>query len=186
MTVSVEEFDVARLVNEVAATVQPLVAKKANTLDMICPADIGVMQADQTKVRQVLFNLLSNAAKFSEKGIITLRVMKKSGVRSHKSEEKGPEDSAPDSCLPNSVSFIISDTGIGMTPEQLGRLFQAFEQAESTTSQKYGGTGLGLAISRKFCRMMGGDITVTSEAGKGSIFTVTLPAMVESGTKSGS
>jgi signal transduction histidine kinase len=112
------------------------------------------MKADQTKVRQPLFNLLSNAAKFAEKGVITLRVTSQI----------------------SNLKFEIRDNGIGLTPEQLGRLFQAFEQVEATTSRKYGGTGLGLAISRKFCRMMGGDITVESEAGKGSVFTVTLPA----------
>jgi signal transduction histidine kinase len=115
------------------------------------------MRADQTKVRQTLFNLLSNASKFTEKGTVTLR------VRSEISHLK----------------FEIHDTGIGMTAEQLARLFQAFEQADQSTSRKYGGTGLGLAISRKFCQMMGGDITVTSEAGRGSRFTVTLPLAVE-------
>jgi signal transduction histidine kinase len=160
MTLFLEEFDPAKLVHEVAATVQPLVAKKANKLEVHCPADLGMMTADQTKVRQTLFNLLSNASKFSEKGTIQLRVRK-------------------DPCDPTTLNFIVTDTGIGMTPEQLAKLFQAFEQADIATSKKYGGTGLGLAISRKFCQLMGGEITVTSEAGKGSAFTVTLPAVVE-------
>jgi len=158
MTLFLEEFDVAKLVNEVAATVQPLVMKKSNTLEVICPVDIGLMTADQTKVRQTLFNLLSNASKFTEKGTIRLAASR-SSLNSQ----------------PSTLNFVVTDSGIGMTPEQLGKLFQAFEQADSSTSKKYGGTGLGLVISRKFCQLMGGDITVTSEAGKGSTFTVTLP-----------
>ena len=109
-----------------------------------------------------MFNLLSNASKFTEKGTVTMRV-------SHSAHDSDPL----------TYNFVVTDTGIGMTPEQLGKLFQAFEQAEKSTSTKYGGTGLGLAISRKFCQLMGGDITVTSEAGKGSTFTVTLPAQVK-------
>ena len=128
------------------------------------------MRSDQTKVRQVLFNLLSNACKFTERGVIKLE------VRSQKSEVRTVpliSDFRP----PTSVIFSVTDTGIGMTPEQMSRLFQAFSQAEASTQQKYGGTGLGLAISRKFCQMMGGDIVVQSEAGKGSTFTVSLPAV---------
>jgi signal transduction histidine kinase len=155
MTLFVEEFDVAKLVREVEATVQPLVAKNANRLEVDCPADLGPMRADQTKVRQTLFNLLSNASKFTEKGTIRL-------------EGRRTSD-------PYRIVFRVTDTGIGMTPEQLSRLFQAFSQADASTSKKYGGTGLGLAISRKFCQMMGGDLTVESELGKGSTFTVTLP-----------
>jgi len=185
MTLFVEEFDVARLVNEVAATVQPLIGKNGNQLVVECPSDLGSMKADQVKVRQTLFNLLSNAAKFTEKGVITLKVGQASrlspdesaGTRADfESRTATPETGSQgrqDACP--TLLFTVADTGIGMTPEQLGRLFQAFEQAESTTSQKYGGTGLGLAISRQFCRMMRGDITVTSEPGKGSAFTVTLP-----------
>ncbi|MBI3417606.1 MAG: HAMP domain-containing histidine kinase, partial [Verrucomicrobia bacterium] len=154
MTLHVEEFDVAKLVREVEATVQPLIAKNTNKLEVSCAADLGTMRADQTKVRQVLFNLISNAAKFTERGTITLRASRESGGR---------------------ASVRITDTGIGMTPEQLAKLFQAFTQADSSTSKKYGGTGLGLALSRKFCQMMGGELTVTSEFGKGSTFTVTLP-----------
>ncbi len=180
MTLFLEDFDVANLVHEVAATVQPLVTKKANTLEVICPADIGVMRADQTKVRQTLFNLLSNASKFTEQGVIKLEVGKVISNQSSVISEDTRPGAAPlntDYC--SLITFRISDTGIGMTPEQLGKLFQAFEQADNSTSRKYGGTGLGLAISRKFCQLMGGDITVTSEAGKGSVFTVTLPSTVE-------
>jgi signal transduction histidine kinase len=119
------------------------------------------MQADLTKVRQTLFNLLSNAAKFTEQGTISLTIARADG-----------EDG-------DWLTFAVADTGIGMTEEQLGRLFEAFSQAEASTRSRYGGTGLGLAISRHFCRMMGGDITVESEPGQGSAFTVRLPAVVE-------
>jgi signal transduction histidine kinase/ligand-binding sensor domain-containing protein len=158
MTLFVEEFDVANLVREVEATVEPLVAKNANRLELDCPADIGLMHADQTKVRQTLFNLLSNASKFTEKGTIRLEAKRTSA--------------------PDQIIFRVTDTGIGMTPDKLGRLFQAFSQADASTSKKYGGTGLGLAISKKFCQMMGGDLTVESVFGKGSVFTVRLPAQI--------
>ena len=130
--------------------------KKENKLEVDCPPDTGSIRADQTKVRQTLFNLLSNASKFTDKGMIRLEVRR--------------------TVAPDQVIFRVTDTGIGMTPEQLGRLFQAFSQADASTSKKYGGTGLGLAISKKFCEMMGGDLTVESEPGKGSTFTVTLPS----------
>ncbi len=168
MTLSLEEFDVAKLVHEVTATLELLVTKKSNKLEVICPTDIGMMTADQTKVRQTLFNLLSNANKFTERGLIKLE------VKSQKSEVSSPLNSQR-----STLHFVVSDTGIGMTPEQLGKLFRAFEQADSSTSRKYGGTGLGLAISRKFCQLMGGDITVQSDAGNGSTFTVSLPMVVE-------
>ena len=161
MTLYLEACDVAKLAHEVATTVQPLVAKNGNRLIVDCPGDIGTMHTDVTKVRQALFNLLSNASKFTEQGTITLRV------------EPSSTAGVP------TLSFHVVDTGIGMTPEQMGRLFEAFSQADASTTRKYGGTGLGLAISRKFCRMMGGDIIVESEPGKGTIFTVTLPREVE-------
>jgi signal transduction histidine kinase/ligand-binding sensor domain-containing protein len=160
MTLFIEEFDVAKVIREVEATVQPLVAKNGNKLEVECAPDLGTMRADQTKVRQTLFNLLSNASKFTEKGTIRL-------------EGRRTSD-------PYRIVFRVTDTGIGMTPEQLSRLFQAFSQADASTSKKYGGTGLGLAISRKFCQMMGGDLTVESELGKGSTFTVSLPVAVSS------
>ena len=184
VTLFLEEFDVAKLVHEVAATVQPLVSKKSNKLEVICAADVGLMTADLTKVRQTLFNLLSNASKFSERGVIKLEVGKviSRSVNSNQSAAQNALALNTDSLITDSlITFRVSDTGIGMTPEQLAKLFQAFEQADSSTSKKYGGTGLGLAISRKFCQLMGGDITVTSEAGQGSAFTVTLPAVVEAG-----
>jgi signal transduction histidine kinase len=157
MDLFLEDFEVGQLVQDVAAIVQPLVEKNANTLIVSCPDDLGTMHADLTKVRQALFNLLSNASKFTDHGTITLTVRRE-----------------PDAWL----TFAVSDTGIGMTHEQLGRLFEAFAQAEASTRSRYGGTGLGLAISRQFCRLMGGDITVESEQGKGSTFTVRLPVAV--------
>ncbi|CUW39307.1 putative Signal transduction histidine kinase [Magnetospirillum sp. XM-1] len=156
MDLFVEAFDIAQMMGDVVSTIQPLVAKNANRLEVDCAPGIGTMEADLTKVRQTLFNLLSNASKFTNDGTITL-----TGRR---------QDSW--------VEFVVRDTGIGMTPEQLDRLFQAFQQADASTTRKFGGTGLGLAISRTFCRMMGGDITVESQPGKGTSFTVRLPSMV--------
>jgi signal transduction histidine kinase len=159
MELYLETFEVGRLVADVASIVRPLVEKNGNALVVSCPDGLGSMQADQTKVRQVLFNLLSNAAKFTDHGTISLTV------------RCGPDDT---------IMFVVSDTGIGMTEEQLGRLFEAFSQAEASTRSQYGGTGLGLAISRHFCRMMGGDLTVTNDHRKGSTFTVRLPTVVSS------
>jgi signal transduction histidine kinase len=156
MTVNIESFDVVQMLREVESVTKPLFDKNANAFVIECPHDIGVMSADALRVRQSLFNLLSNAAKFTEKGGVTLRIESHAGVTPL-------------------VTFAVSDTGIGMTAEQMDKLFQSFSQAEATTQKKYGGTGLGLAISRQFCRMMGGDITVVSEPGRGSTFTITLP-----------
>ncbi len=153
MQLFVETFEVAPLVEQVATTVRPLVDKNANRLEVRCAPDAGTMHSDATRVRQVLLNLLSNASKFTDHGVITLQV-----------DRAGPD-----------LVFCVRDTGIGMTPEQLGRLFEAFSQAEASTAAKYGGTGLGLAISRRFCQLMGGELIVTSESGVGSTFTVHLP-----------
>jgi len=157
MTVYLEAFDVKSLVEDVAATVKPLLAKNNNQLILNIQPDLGPMTSDLTKVRQTLFNLLSNASKFTENGTITL---------STQLDQSG---------LSSNVTFAVQDTGIGMTPEQCGKLFQAFSQADASTTRKYGGTGLGLAISRRFCQILGGDITVASIPGTGSTFTVILP-----------
>ena len=192
MTIYLEEFDVAQMVREVATTVQPLVARNGNRLEVACAADLGRMRADLTKVRQTLFNLLSNACKFTEKGTITLRAdrgarpsrsqieasrLEPSGETSERASGEDAGSRGPDARAPQ-ITFIVSDTGIGITAEQMNRLFEAFAQADASTTRKYGGTGLGLAISRNFCRMMGGDLIVASEPGHGSTFTVTLPAEV--------
>jgi signal transduction histidine kinase/HAMP domain-containing protein len=160
MDLYLETFAVSRLIDDVVSTVQSLVEKSANTLEVRCADGLGTMHADLTKVRQSLFNLLSNAAKFTERGMITLDVAR---------------ETADDV---DWVTFSVSDTGIGMTPEQMEKLFQAFSQAEASTARKYGGTGLGLAVTRHFCQMMGGNIGVESEYGVGSIFTIRLPAEV--------
>jgi CheY-like chemotaxis protein/anti-sigma regulatory factor (Ser/Thr protein kinase) len=129
-----------------------------------CAPDLGIMRSDQVKVRQTLFNLLSNAVKFTKQGQVTLEARRLA---------RGGADW---------LEFAVSDTGIGMTPEQTARLFQPFSQAEPSTTRDYGGTGLGLAITQHFCRMLGGDVTVASEAGKGSTFTVALPAICPDAT----
>jgi signal transduction histidine kinase len=158
MDLYLETFGVGPLVQDVAAIVQPLVEKSGNALVVACPGDIGSMHADLTKVRQTLFNLLSNAAKFTDHGTITLTVRREAD---------------------DWLTVAVADTGIGMTEEQIGRLFEAFSQAEASTRSKYGGTGLGLAISRHFCRLMGGDLTVESTYGQGSTFAVHLPTQAE-------
>jgi len=160
MELYLETFEVSRLIEDVVSTVQPLVEKNANTLEIHHADDLGTMYADLTKVRQSLFNLLSNAVKFTEQGTITLDVVRETVDGT------------------DWVTFRVSDTGIGMTPEQVEKLFQAFSQAEALTARKYGGTGLGLAVTRRFCQMMGGDISVESEYGVGSTFTIRLPAEV--------
>jgi PAS domain S-box-containing protein len=153
-----ETFDVREAVEAVVTTVRPLVEKNGNRLDVRIDADAGIMHADLTRVRQVILNLLSNAGKFTEHGLITLDVRREGAGGGQ------------------IVAFRISDTGIGISPEEMSRLFQAFSQADATTARRYGGTGLGLAISRQISQQMGGDITVESAPGRGSTFTVTLPA----------
>jgi PAS domain S-box-containing protein len=155
-----EPVEVRHLVDEVAATVAPLVERNGNKLEVVCPAEVGSSTTDVTKLRQALLNLLSNASKFTQQGKITL-----TAARDRRDDQDW-------------ITFAVRDTGIGMNEVQMGKLFQAFQQADASTTRKYGGTGLGLAISRKFVRMMGGDIIVESEPGKGSCFTVLAPAEV--------
>jgi PAS domain S-box-containing protein len=161
----VEPFEISTLLKELVRTVEPLMQKKGNQFKLQSDISASIMNADRTKLRQVLLNLLSNAAKFTEDGMITLIV--------------GPlEASTPDLVAQTQtdwVRFQIQDTGIGMTPEQLQRVFHAFMQADESTSRRYGGTGLGLALSQSFCHMMGGVISVESELGTGSTFTVDMP-----------
>jgi PAS domain S-box-containing protein len=155
-----ETFDVEVLVREVAATMQPLVAKNGNLLVIEGHEGAGTMHSDVTRIRQILLNLVSNAAKFTEAGRIRLRVVREQG--------DAPEQ--------DWITMMVEDTGIGMTPDQLSRLFDAFTQAEASTASRYGGTGLGLDISRRFARMLGGDLGATSASGAGSRFLLRLPA----------
>jgi hypothetical protein len=161
MSLHVETFKVAEVLQDVAVTVAPLLARSGNTLEMPALDGLGEMRSDAARVRQVLLNLAGNATKFTHAGRVRLQVER----------ESGPEGAF--------VRFRVSDTGIGMSPEQVAKLFQPFTQADPSTTRRYGGTGLGLAISRRLCRMLGGDVTVESTLGKGSTFTVRLPERLE-------
>ena len=154
MDVFIEKVDIQALIKEVLSIVKPLADKSENAIEVICPAGIGSFRSDQTKVKQCLLNLMSNANKFTSKGTLTLTVAREDISR---------------------VCFRVSDTGVGMTKEQLGRLFQAFSQADVSTTKRFGGTGLGLAITKHFCNMLGGDVTVESTPGTGSTFIIKLP-----------
>ncbi len=161
MDLYLESFDLTEMLNEVTSTIAPLIARNDNALVTEFDERLGVMRADTTKVRQALFNLLSNAAKFTDRGTITLsarRVVADGGER---------------------IFMHVADTGIGIPEEKLDHIFDEFSQADSSTTRDFGGTGLGLSISRRFCQMMGGDITAESEPGEGSRFTIELPAYVD-------
>jgi two-component system, NtrC family, sensor kinase len=160
MELQLEDFALAPLIDGVVKTIEPLATKNSNQLVVGCDAAIGSLHADQMRLRQALLNLMSNANKFTERGTIS--------VDARQAQENGRDW----------VTIAVADTGIGMTPEQMGKLFQEFSQADASTTRKYGGTGLGLAISKRFCQMMGGDITVESEPGRGSTFTIRLPREV--------
>jgi urea transport system substrate-binding protein len=177
MTLSLETFEVSNLIDEVVTTVQPLAAKNGNTIAVNCGSNLGTMYADSSKVRQALLNLASNAAKFTDRGKITISVWCEEGAVA--SDNSNGQQSDRSQRQRPSIVFQVADTGIGMTEDQLLRLFGAFTQADASTTRKYGGTGLGLTISRKFCQMMGGDITVDSEFGVGSTFTIRLPLTVK-------
>jgi len=160
MELQLEDFALAPLIDNVVKTIEPLMAKNANQVAVQCDAAIGTLHA-QMRLRQALLNLLSNANKFTEHGTI------------HVNAQQRQEDGR------DLITIAVADTGIGMTAEQMGKLFQEFSQADASTTRKYGGTGLGLAISKRFCQMMGGDITVDSEVGRGSTFTIRLPRIVD-------
>ena len=161
MELQPESFALASLIANVVKTIEPLATKNANQLAVQCDAEIGTLHADQMRLRQALLNLMSNANKFTDHGTITIDARQR---------QEGSRDW---------VTISVADTGIGMTTEQMGKLFQEFSQADASTTRKYGGTGLGLVISKRFCQMMGGDITVESEPGGGSTFTIRLPRIVE-------
>ncbi|MEG4959682.1 MULTISPECIES: response regulator [unclassified Microcoleus] len=177
MDLYLETFDIHALIESAVATARPLVEKNGNTLEVYCPDNLDTMHADMTKVRQVLLNLLSNAAKFTQNGTITI------GVERIKNEQLKMinQEEFSQILISNSefLSFRVADSGIGMTKEQLQRVFQPFTQADASTTRKYGGTGLGLAISQRFCHMMGGSIEASSTLGAGSTFTVLLPSAIQ-------
>ena len=168
MEAYIERIDVPALVQDVRMMVEPLAAKNSNKLVIDCPEEIGGVMTDLTKVKQSLLNLLSNACKFTEQGTITLKVSR------HQGDGAGER-----------IDFAVSDTGIGMSEAQMARLFQAFAQADSSTTRRYGGTGLGLTITRSFARMLGGDVTVSSTAGQGSTFLLTLPTEITQAIRPG-
>ena len=161
MELQLEPFALAPLISSVVKTIEPLAAKNGNQVSVRCDPAIGTLHADQMRLRQALLNLMSNANKFTERGTIT--------IDARKGQEEGRDW----------VTIAVADTGIGMTAEQIGKLFREFSQADASTTRKYGGTGLGLAISKRFCQMMGGDIAVESEVGRGSTFTIRLPRTVQ-------
>jgi signal transduction histidine kinase len=163
MELQLEDFALAPLIEGVVKTVEPLATKNGNKLVVRCDGAIGSLHADSMRLRQALLNLPSNANKLTERGTISV------DARQRQENSRGW------------ITIAVADTGIGMTPEQMGKLFQEFSQADASTTRKYGGTGLGLAISKRFCQMMGGDITVESEMGRGSAFTIRLPRAVEVG-----
>ena len=154
MEVFIEPVEIQVLIKEVLSIVKPLADKNENVIKVICPTEIGSFRSDQTKVKQCLLNLMSNANKFTSKGTLTLTVERE---------------------VNSGVCFRVSDTGVGMTEEQIGRLFQAFSQADASTTKRFGGTGLGLAITKCFCELLGGDVTVESTPGVGSTFIIRLP-----------
>jgi PAS domain S-box-containing protein len=160
MVLSIESFDVKSMIDDLVDTIGPVVQTNDNTLTVTCGDEVGAMSADLMKTRQILLNLLSNAGKFTRSGAVTLEARR---------------------CLAGgamSVAFTVTDTGVGMTPQQTDKIFDAFTQADVTTTRKYGGTGLGLAIVSRFCDLMGGSVTVESRPGEGSCFTVFLPVEV--------
>jgi GAF domain-containing protein/CheY-like chemotaxis protein/anti-sigma regulatory factor (Ser/Thr protein kinase) len=162
MELHFESFPLAPVIEDVAKTIEPMATKNGNRVLIDCPADLGTIHADQTRFRQAMLNLASNANKFTEKGTVTIAAQ---------AQRNNGRDW---------ITIAVTDTGIGMTAEQMSKLFQEFSQADASTSRKYGGTGLGLAISKRFCQMMGGDITVESTPGRGSTFTIRLPRMAQS------
>ncbi len=159
MEVYPESFNLRDMLEEIETTIEPLVEKKRNKLKTDYEHNLGKMFSDLTKIRQILFNLLSNACKFTEQGTVTLEARREITDEDHS----------------DWMVFRVRDTGIGMTPEQQKKLFQAFTQADVSTTRKYGGTGLGLVISKRFAEMMGGSVEVESEYGHGTTFTVRLP-----------
>jgi signal transduction histidine kinase len=155
----IENFDIRQMIEELVDIVKPMADQRQNCLNLQCSTELGRMDGDVVKIRQILYNLMSNACKFTENGNVWVEAAR------HKND--GADE----------IVFWVRDTGIGITPDQISRLFQPFHQADSSTTQKYGGTGLGLAISDQFCRLMGGSISVESRPGEGSAFTFRIQAL---------
>jgi signal transduction histidine kinase len=167
MELHLETVNIPQLIQEIADTIQPVCSKNNNQLMVNCEQDVKFLWGDLTKIRQSLFNLLSNASKFTSNGEISLKVTR---VLAPKLTENGKAKAM--------ICFRVMDTGIGIKPEQIAKLFQPFSQADSSTTRKYGGTGLGLAITGDFAKMMGGEVTVESEYGQGAVFTLRLPQAI--------
>jgi PAS domain S-box-containing protein len=190
-----ETFTILNVVEQVVATIEPIAERKENILEIRCPKDIGSMHTDKTKLQQSLVNLLRNASKFTCKGTITFAVTRSletpaeaasKGKRlgAYRGDGKAENTLSLLSASQEWIVFTIKDTGIGMSPEQLARIFDPFMQADSSSTKKYGGAGLGLTITKEFCEMMGGDITAFSELDKGSTFTIRLPAILNDPSQS--
>jgi two-component system, sensor histidine kinase and response regulator len=160
MEMNLESFEISEMTSELVAAIEPVVRKNGNRFEIIAPANLGTMHADLLKTRQILFNLLSNAAKFTTKGSVSLQISRTASLEG------------------DVVEFVVTDTGIGLSEEQSSRLFRPFTQADASITRKYGGTGLGLALVWRFCQLMGGAVSVESSEGKGSRFSVLLPATV--------
>ena len=156
LELSPQTVQLAPLIDEIVGTARELADQNKNRLTAEAPGDLGALTVDPMRLRQILFNLLSNACKFTKEGEVKLKARRFVDGRDW-------------------IEVAVADTGIGMTPEQQAKIFEEFTQADVSTAQRFGGTGLGLTITRKLARMMGGDITVESEPGKGSVFTVRLP-----------
>ena len=175
MELHLESFPLAPLIEDVVETIAPLAAKNGNRVVVDCGPELGTVHADQTRLRQALLNLTSNAGKFTENGTITIRALRQAPTLPSPASGEGIGRGTESG---EWIAVTVTDTGIGMSPEQMTRLFREFSQADASTTRRYGGTGLGLAISRHFCRMMGGDIEVESKPGEGSTFTIRLPRVV--------
>lgn len=180
MELQVESFAILPVMEDIRNLIRPLLEKNNNTLTINCPTDIGVMRSDLLKLRQCLFNLLSNATKFTSRGEILLNVRRKQKDSKDIIVNETTQEKEPLNTNQEWISFEVKDSGIGIKSQEIKQLFQPFRQADSSTTRRYGGTGLGLAITRHFCQMMGGDVSVFSEPGKGSTFTIHLPAKIGS------
>lgn len=169
MPLLLEDLDPAEVAEDARRDAEPLAARNENSIGIESSLSIPTIRADKTKLRQVLINLLGNACKFTRSGVIQIRLRDVAA-------DGGPADKI---LPPDRIQISVSDSGIGMTPDEMNGLFKPYQQASDTTAREYGGTGLGLAISRQICRLMGGDLTVSSEKGKGATFTATIPRRVE-------